>query len=79
MRLLDQKSDASLQRIIIYLTQREAEQLRDFVGGLIKKPLGNHSHISSDDFKKEITVCIYDEANLSGFNDRSKKLIMTDQ
>jgi len=34
-----------------------------------------HTHLSSDDYRKEITVCIYDDARLDGFSDRAKRLM----
>jgi hypothetical protein len=37
-----------------------------------------HEHVSSSDYKKQITVCIYDAENLEGFDERSKQLINED-
>ncbi len=79
MRILDEISDKSLENVILYLTQLEALELRDSLNDLLKKPLNNHSHISSDDFQKEVTVCIYDVENLNGFNARSIDLIINDK
>jgi len=79
MRLLDNDSDKSFDQVTIYLTKLEAKELVDSLENLINKPKGNHHHISSNDYKKEITVCIYDEKTLEGFSERSKKLIIEDQ
>ncbi|CUI18116.1 conserved hypothetical protein (plasmid) [Candidatus Protochlamydia naegleriophila] len=79
MRILDQETDQSLNNIILYLTSQEAQELRDSLEDVINKPLNNHSHIPSNDFEKEITVCIYDENNLKGFNERSINIILNDQ
>ena len=79
MHILDQKSDKDLKNVTLYLTHSEALELRDSLNDLLEKPLNNHAHISNDNFQKEITVCIYDKNSLSGFNERSKNLIINDQ
>jgi hypothetical protein len=79
MRLLNQDNDKPLDRLTIYLTQSEAKEMLDSIQTLIKGPEGNHSHIPSEDFQKEITICIYDTDSMSNFNERSKKLIIQDK
>jgi len=79
MRLLDQRSDISLQSVTVYLTQNEAEELRDSVLALLKEPRNSHFHINSEDFKKELTICIYTEGDTTGFDERSKRLIANDE
>jgi len=79
MRLLDQRSEKSLQSVTVYLTQSEAEELRDSVLALLGEPRNNHCHVYCKDFKKELAICIYDEHDLSGFDDRSKRLIINDE
>jgi hypothetical protein len=37
-----------------------------------------HEHISSEDYQKEITVCLYDPTVLEKFSERSNKLILED-
>lgn len=79
MRILDEGSGKSLENITLYLTALEASELRDGLNSLLAKPLGNHVHISSSDYKKEVTVCVYDVNNLSGFNKRSIELIRNEE
>jgi hypothetical protein len=79
MRLLDQDADKTLDRVVIYLTQSEAEELRDSLLSLLGKPRANHSHIPSEDFQKEITICIYSADAISTFNERSQRLILNDE
>ncbi len=79
MRILDKKSDKPLKNVTLYLTSAEASELRSSLNQLLKKPVENHDHISSEDYQKEITVCIYDVNNLQGFSERSKNLIINDQ
>ncbi len=79
MRILDNISDKSLKNVILYLTFEEASELRDSLDELLEKPLHNHAHVSSEDYQKEVTVCIYDVNNLQGFDERSKSLIINDE
>jgi hypothetical protein len=79
MRLLNADADKSLKRVTVYLTQSEAEELRDSLLALLDEPCGNHSHVPSEDFQKELTVCIYREDDLTSFNARSQRLIQTDE
>lgn len=79
MHILDENTDQSITNVILYLTLSEAIEMRDSLQALINGPLNNHSHISSDDHQKEITVCVYERENLNGFSERSKNLIINDQ
>ncbi|MCF7852744.1 MAG: hypothetical protein K9M07_05850 [Simkaniaceae bacterium] len=79
MRILDDESDRKLDTISVFLTKEEAIQLRSYLSQLIDKPKLQHAHLSSDNYQKEITVCIYDEKDLEGFHPRSIKLIEKDE
>jgi len=79
MRILDQDADKSINQIILYLTQLEAEELRDSIVSLLQNQSDHHEHISSTAFKKEIIVTIYDRLPVESFDERSKKIILTDQ
>ena len=80
MRMIDDDSSKKLDNITLFLTMAEAKQLRGALNAVIEEPTdANHRHVSSADYQKEITVCIYDPENLAGFNERSKKLILEDK
>jgi hypothetical protein len=79
MRLLDEKSGQSLARVILYLTRDEAAELRDSLNALLGSSGDRHEHVSSADYRKELTVCLYDEGNLHGFDERSRRLILDDK
>lgn len=79
MRILDDESDKKLDTVSIFLTQEEAVQLRGYLNQLLDNPKLQHSHLSSSDYQKEITLCLYDEKNLENFNQRSIKLIREDK
>ncbi len=78
MRLLDQETDNKLNQVTIFLTKSEAKEMIDSLQELISNPGENHQHVSSEDFQKEITICIYDQNSLNGFSDRAKMLILED-
>jgi len=79
MRILDESTDKSLEKIILYLTRSEAVELRDSVTNVLDKLTNSHEHVPSNDFKKEITICLYDESDLNEFNQRSINLIRNDE
>jgi len=79
MRILNEVSNQPLKNVTLYLTLAEARELQDSLAEIIKIKENYHAHISSDDYQKEITVCVYDEKKLNGFDERSKKLILFDE
>ncbi len=78
MRILDEKSDKKLNTVSIFLTREEAEQLKSYLNQLLDNPKLHHVHLSTDDYQKEITVCLYDEKSLGSFHPRVIKLIKED-
>jgi hypothetical protein len=79
MRMLDEETNANIQRILIMLTREEIENLGRHLQDLLKQGPGGHSHFPSGlDYQKEITLGYYDSSDLTGFNDRVRKLIETD-
>lgn len=79
MRIYNEDTDKKVNRVTLYLTPDEASEMRDSLEALLKNDKHHHEHIPDSDFKKEITVCIYREDNLSSFDERSKKLILHDE
>ena len=78
MRILDEDKDRALEKVSLYLTRSEAMEMKDALELLLKDPTKHHEHVLSDDYRKEITICIYDERVLDQFDERSKKLIVRD-
>lgn len=80
MRILNIDNDIKVDKIGIFLTMSEAKTMKSELERLILNPPFNHSHITSNEMHKEITIAIYDEDKIEdyGFNDRSKKLIHED-
>ena len=80
MRILNEADDKPMDRVTLFLTMSEASELRDMVNEMLADPIGHdHEHVSSDDYRKEVTVCIYSPDSPNQFDERSKRLILEDK
>ncbi len=79
MRILDDESNKKLDYISIFLTEEEALKLRGYLNQLLDNPKLQHSHLSRADYRKGITICLYDEKNLENLNQRVITLIKEDK
>jgi hypothetical protein len=81
MRIFDDKFDAKMNTVSLFLTKNEALHLIGYLEQFLAKPKdkGLHFHLSSEDYQKEITVCIYDPESVSALDPRSQKLILDDE
>lgn len=75
MRIYDPDNDKTFDNVTLYLTIDEARELYDDLAGIIEHPAGNHAHINSSDYQKEVTVCVYDTEHLDLFDEKSKKIL----
>jgi hypothetical protein len=75
MRVLDEIRDNSVDRAMLLLTRNEAQELLDSLQFLLGDAKGQHAHVPSEDYEKEITIAIYEPGNTQGFNERCRKLI----
>lgn len=81
MRIHDLDHDRSLNMVSLFLTTAEASELRDSLETLLQDNAGAHSHVSSSDYAKDLTIVLYDPASTIGqntFSDRVKRLIAED-
>jgi hypothetical protein len=79
MRILDQIDDKSLKDVLLLLTPDEAKELRDELERLIlNKKVNDHGHINDINYSKEITISLYQDNLIGGFNKRIQKLITDD-
>ena len=80
MRILNEADDKPMNRVTLFLTMSEASELRDTLDGMLADPIGHdHGHVSSEDYRKEVTVCIYSPDSPNQFDERSKRLILEDK
>jgi hypothetical protein len=81
MRMLDEDNDKRLDNVLLVLTAAEARQLNSYLCQLIdaKSSTCDHFHLSSEDYQKEITICLYSPDHINNFNHRIRKLIVHDE
>jgi hypothetical protein len=75
MRILDEVRDSSVERAVLLLTRREAQELLDSLQSLLDDGLGQHEHVPSEAYDKEITIAIYEQGQTDSFNERCQRLI----
>ena len=81
MRIYNLDENKKVNKVILYLTPDEAQEMNDSLDLLINNKKHQHEHIPDREnyFKREITICIYSKDNLSAFDERSQKLILNDE
>lgn len=81
MRISDDISNKKIDKLILLLTKEEILQLEDYLKQFINKSKndGLHFHLSSEDYRKEITVCIYNPDNIKALHHRAQMLIRNDE
>ena len=82
MRIYDSDADKKVDNVILYLTPNEAQEMKCSLEALINSDQKDaHEHIPDrkEDYKREITICIYTEDNLLNFDKRSRDLILNDE
>lgn len=80
MYILDDESNKKLNCITVVLNKSEIQQMLGYAKQLLENsPSSDHYHLSSEDYQKEITFCLYDPENISDFNPRIQKLIKDDE
>ncbi len=76
MRILNLNDSTPLSNITVYLTPAEATQMIGYLEQLSAER-GEHFHLNDDVYQREITLTVYQEEHLDGYDERSKKLILT--
>jgi hypothetical protein len=81
MYIFDDRAEKKIDKTSLVLTEEELLQLESYLKFFLKKSKDNglHFHLSSDDYQKEITVCIYNPENLNALHDRVQRLIRYDE
>lgn len=76
MRILDDDTDKSIESVTLLLTIAEAKELLDSLEQMIANPTKHqHAHVPDGEFKREVTVALYEEGKTDGFDARTKRLI----
>ncbi|MBX7067639.1 MAG: hypothetical protein K1X28_10455 [Parachlamydiales bacterium] len=74
------ETDKKTENISLFFTHDEALQLKAYLDQFLAKPIdrGLHFHLNSEDYQKQITVCIYDPNKINQLHPRARKLILED-
>ncbi|MEO2073788.1 MAG: hypothetical protein ABGX20_00005 [Bacillus sp. (in: firmicutes)] len=80
MRIFDEDNKIPIKNVSIFLTRSEAAEMVDSLNDILENFQHNadHAHINDNDYKREITICVYEDNDLRGFNEEAKKLINED-
>ena len=79
MYILDDESNKKLDCITLILTRSEVQQLQGYVKQLLEKtPSSDHYHLSSEDYQREITICMYDPGKIELLHPQVQKIIKDD-
>ncbi len=80
VRLLDEDADRALARVVLYLTAREAEEVRNALDDLLSDAeKGRLEHVHVDDREYEhLTLVLYAPERAGEFQPRWKRLIVDD-
>ena len=77
MRMLDEERNIAVENLSLYLKKTEAEELFYALKSLLETgDHDKHIHVSEDTYIREITILLYDDNNMNGLSERSKKLIL---
>ena len=77
MRIYDMVNDKAIDSICLFLTPDEAKAVVEHLTRMISRPIRDHGHIESDDDTTDLTVCVYEVSDLTGFHPRARELILT--
>lgn len=77
MRFINQENGQPISDMLLLMTYQEACEIRDDLERLISSDkLNEHSHVNDAEFRHELTLSIYDEGHLDGYQDNIKKWIL---
>lgn len=80
MRIYNLDSEKKVNKVILYLTPDEALEMKFALDKIINQnEKYHHKHIIDEEYKREITICVYKADNMDSFDERSKKLILSDE
>lgn len=58
MRIENMATREEWDRVVLHLSRKEAEELRDALEALLESAPGQHEHVPNEGFTKEITVTV---------------------
>jgi PHP family Zn ribbon phosphoesterase len=78
--MLNEDADVSVKNLVLMLTLDEAKELRDYLKALIDDfGKEGHTHVYDSEYQHSLTYAIYDETDISEFNQRIQYLLQHDK
>jgi hypothetical protein len=81
MRLLDEESDRTVKKLALYLTPKEAEEVRKALDSLLsdaERGKMEHVHLNDREYEHHLTLVIYWTERADEFQPRWRRLIVED-
>lgn len=75
MRIYDFDNDRTIDNVVLYLTPAEARELYNGLARVIETPRRVHVHISSNDYQRELTLCVYRKEDIETFDEKSRQIL----
>jgi len=75
MLISNDENDQPIKGVTILLTPSEMGQLAAYAKRLSESPSGEHSHLSSEDYQQEVTLCVYELGQTSMLAENLRKLL----
>lgn len=76
MRIHDSQNDTVTKNLILFLTEKEAQQLIGALENVLEDDsAGNHWHINDKEYTHEITVTIVRPGKLNEYDNRSQEIL----
>lgn len=80
MRMMNERTNESIDNLTLLLKKEEAIQLIGYLESLVSNDImADHCHLNDSDYKKEITIALYDDYSTKIFTERIKELIVHDK
>jgi hypothetical protein len=78
MRISHDDTNEALSQVTIYLTKAEAVELQGALAAVLWDHPTAHTHVPDASYEREITVCTYNLDQLDHFDERSRRLLLSD-
>jgi hypothetical protein len=75
MRILVHDTDSPARKITLYLTRLEGQELADSLSAMLERGMPTHEHVNDQEYRHEVTVCLYDDQSVGTLDERSQQVI----
>ena len=76
MRIANHENLVQLDRVTLFLTDREMKEMIGYLVDLIGKNDDSHHHVSSENYDREITITRFDPENAGFLDEFSREIVL---